>query len=165
MRPIPNHPGYSVFESGKVYSHKSAKYLKWSFQNKGYPYVSLCHQGKAKHFLVHRLVALSYLPNPNGLPTVNHKNGDRRDPSLINLEWVTNKENHLHSFRELGRLSGQCRLTPSQAKEIDRLLTMGLSDSDIAAQFGVGRKAINKIKLGLRWSRVTGRTYNREINR
>jgi len=59
----------------------------------GYPKVELARDGSTKTFLVHRLVAQAFVPNPNGLDTVHHKNEDRTDARAENLEWVTRAGN------------------------------------------------------------------------
>lgn len=64
----------------------------------GYYVVSLCN-GSSRSRIIHRLVAQAFIPNPENKPQVNHKDGDKSNNSLDNLEWVTVSENILHSFR------------------------------------------------------------------
>lgn len=61
--------------------------------------VHLCGNGKSKTFLLHRLVAHAFIPNPQNKPCVNHKNGNGFDNRVENLEWVTNSENIKHAWR------------------------------------------------------------------
>lgn len=69
---------------------------------KGYLIVALCRESKQKNFTVHRLVAKAFIPNPSDLPEVNHRNGDKTDNRVENLEWVTAAENVKHSITALG---------------------------------------------------------------
>lgn len=89
---VPNNR-YSPFRKGKI--------LKHSIRN-GYPMVTLQENKRKKRILIHRLIAEYFIPNPINKPFVNHKNGDRSDFRIENLEWCTASENVIHSFRELG---------------------------------------------------------------
>lgn len=66
--------------------------LKQYLEKKGYLRVHLCNKQIGKHFLVHRLVAEAFIPNPDNKPTVNHINHDRTDNRVENLEWATFSE-------------------------------------------------------------------------
>lgn len=63
-----------------------------------YPRVALSKEGMPKYYSVHRLVAISFIENEKGLPMVNHKNGNREDNCVENLEWCTASENVIHAF-------------------------------------------------------------------
>lgn len=69
----------------------------------GYKIVKLSCEGKVSQFLVHRLVALAFIPNPENKATVNHINGDKSDNRVDNLEWATQSENNKHAYRVLGK--------------------------------------------------------------
>jgi len=75
--------------------------IKPYYNGTGYLRVRL----KRKQKYVHRLVSLAFIPNQEGKPQINHKNGLRDDNRVDNLEWVTHSENIKHSFAELGRKS------------------------------------------------------------
>lgn len=64
----------------------------------GYLYVHLCVHDERKMRRVHRLVAEAFIPNPDHKPQTNHKNGNKLDNRVYNLEWVTASENGLHSY-------------------------------------------------------------------
>lgn len=73
------------------------KILKLSSDGSGYLYVSLSKDGKKKNPKVHRLVAESFIPNPNNLPQVNHIDEDKSNNRVDNLEWITSLDNLNHS--------------------------------------------------------------------
>jgi hypothetical protein len=88
---------YSINSDGRVFSHHSNKYLKPAkHKDVRYFHVSLWSNGFGSSFYVHRLVALTWIPNPNNLPEVNHKDGDVWNNKDTNLEWVTSSENSIH---------------------------------------------------------------------
>ena len=67
--------------------------------NRGYPMVSLCINGKCKRYLVHRIVAIAFLPNPLNKAYVNHIDGNKQNSNLENLEWSTPTENSIHAHK------------------------------------------------------------------
>ena len=68
-----------------------------SLNNKGYHTVMLSANGSPKRFLIHRLIAISFIPNPNNKPYINHIDGNPLNNSISNLEWCTQKENMVHA--------------------------------------------------------------------
>ena len=98
IKPIKNYPKYFVSSDGKVLSEKYGyrKELK-QHNSRGYRRVFLSKNNKVKGFAVHRLVAKAFIPNLKNKPFTNHKDGNRRNNSVGNLEWVTAKENSKHS--------------------------------------------------------------------
>ena len=70
--------------------------LRPIYDRHGYPYVFLTNIKNPKRFFIHRLVAINFIPNPNGKPDVDHIDGNPSNPKLSNLRWVTSKENHLN---------------------------------------------------------------------
>lgn len=87
---------YLISTWGRVYSFNSNKFLIGEINEKGYCRVTLSKNGKHKHYKVHRLVAEAFIPNPYNKPQVNHKDGNKLNNSIANLEWVTNQENQDH---------------------------------------------------------------------
>ena len=77
--------------------------LNFTLDKDGYLKTALRKNGVRKYLRVHRLVAQTFLENPNDLPVVNHKNGIKSDNRLDNLEWCTVSENTKHAFDVLGR--------------------------------------------------------------
>ena len=97
MKPIPGFEDYLISKDGQVYSTKTNKFFNPSKTKDGYLKVALRANNKAYYFRVHKLVAMTYLENPNNLPEVNHKDFDRTNNSLDNLEWISHEDNMLHS--------------------------------------------------------------------
>jgi len=82
------------------HKHPTKGYLlSKAIHPKGYEFVTLWKQGKGTGFLVHRLVAVAFIPNPMNLPEVNHKDTNKRNNIYSNLEWSTGRDNILHSVK------------------------------------------------------------------
>ena len=94
MKDIKGYEGlYAITSCGKVWSYRNKKFLKPSNDSKGYLYVGLCKNGTRKQYRIHRLVAEAYIPNPDNLPEVNHKDENKEHNYIGNLEWCDRKYN------------------------------------------------------------------------
>lgn len=88
---------YAISNYGNLKNIKSGKLIKLQKKSNGYYYYTLCQNGIKKSLLIHRLVALHFIENPNNKPYVNHKDGNKLNNYYANLEWVTAKENDTHA--------------------------------------------------------------------
>lgn len=121
-----------------------------------YPKVSL---GRKVQVLVHILVAEAFLgPKPLGM-TVNHKNGNKRDPSADNLEYLTQGDNNKHAYRiglkrhvqPIGEKNHAAKLTLEQARRVISLKGID-SQASIGRLFGISTTAVRLIHKGKNWS-------------
>lgn len=97
-KPIDGYDNYLVSNLGRIKNSRTGRVLRPWEKNNGYLQVRLCQAGIKKNFYVHRLVALHFVPNPNGLPEVNPKKGLKHDNRATELEWVTHAENQKHAW-------------------------------------------------------------------
>ena len=117
---------YRVSSLGRAMSFKGGKVkiLKQVFDGKGYAYVGIHKDGAQKKIHVHALVAMAFIPNPENKSEVNHKNGNKSDNRVENLEWATASENRQHALKTGLMRSGCDRpdasLTAEQVREIRR---------------------------------------------
>lgn len=93
---------YKVSNFGNVYSIKNKKILKAELNN-GYVNIILTKNKKQKMFKVHRLVAITFIPNKENKPCVNHKDYNRANNYVDNLEWVTHSENNKYSSKNMSK--------------------------------------------------------------
>lgn len=136
---------------GAVEFLRRGRVLKTRFKPDGYPLFSVRpegYRGKLLSFPVHRLVAKAFLPNPEGLPEVNHKDFNRRNNHVDNLEWVTRSENMRHAFT-----AGRGRkLNPEKARAVRERFDCGESLDDLATFYCVSRQTINLVLRGEIWN-------------
>lgn len=144
--------------------HKTIKgrFLKMSYHTNGYAFYSFKLNLKTKSERVHRLVATAFIPNPLNLPCVNHKDGNKQNNHVNNLEWCTISDNLFHAYRTglkkhvTGELHGNATLLEKQVFEI---LKDNRPQTTIALDYGVTPRAISSIKNGKLWGRITGIKY------
>ena len=98
---IKDFPNYEVSTLGRI--RKDNYIMKFPNDKDGYLKTALRNENGRRYFRVHRIVAETFLENPEKKPVVNHKNGKKDDNKLSNLEWCTISENTKHGFRVLNR--------------------------------------------------------------
>ena len=158
MKQIPNSK-YFIDDLGNVYG--KSKKLKTNQLHNGYRDVTIRFlDSSVKRILVHRLVALVYLPNPENKPVVNHKDGDKANNRLENLEWASYKENNHHA-RANGYLSDEegtaysAVYTKEQIVRVCELLSEGRRDIDISKITDIPISTIYAIRAGKNWTHIS----------
>lgn len=91
---------YYITEDGKCYNQKTGKWLKGqeNYKNGYFSFNLTMPDGSKKRKYAHRLVAMAYIPNPNNLPQINHKDGNKLNNSVENLEWCDGHYNQQHAI-------------------------------------------------------------------
>ena len=107
--------------------------------------------GSPKKEKMHRVIAKVFIPNPDNLPQVNHKNGLKWDNRVCNLEWVSNLHNQRHAWdTDLKTV----KLTNKDVEIIKSRIIEGHSNCDIAPDFNVDVSTISNIRRGRTWNRT-----------
>lgn len=99
MVDIKENSNYSIDKNGVVINKLTGKILKHLIQTQGYKYIKIRVNGKPKNLLLHRLLAEAFLPNFDNKPYINHKDGNKVNNTLDNLEWCTSSENNFHAYQ------------------------------------------------------------------
>lgn len=125
----------------------------------GYQVVKLTKNGKTKDWFVHRLVAFAFLLRVCNKKYINHKDGNKQNNNVENLEWCTTSENIQHAFDTGLKKPATARGTAAPAAKLTDdnvrfISTSNLSLRKLAAQFNVHNSIINGIKKGKRWAHV-----------
>lgn len=152
---------YGVSKDGSVYNVNTDTLLKTHMRGK-YPGVQFGKGDTRCSYLVHRLVALSWVPNPDKKPEVHHKDRNKLNYHYSNLQWVTREEHTEHTERLVGEANQQTTLTEAQVIEICNLLIDGLRNIDLARKYNVSKGVIARIKTKRSWNYITD-TYNFDV--
>jgi hypothetical protein len=120
-------------------------------------YISVWDNGE--QYLEHRRLAQLFIPNPENKPCVNHKDGNRSNNDINNLEWVTYSENHIHAYRVLGRrinnknsAKGEKHpLSKLKIEQVENIRKSNMSGVSLAKQYNVSTSLISNIKNNKKW--------------
>lgn len=165
MKEIHGYDGhYYITKDGRVWSSpkyriKNGRYLKPWLVGHGYESVMLYKDKKPKKFLVHRLVATAFISNPESLLEVNHKDGDIRNNTVDNLEWVSSKENKRQAwdmglYSHKGKKHYKTKLSEKDVLEIRRMWKDGVKQPKIAEKFGITKGSVSVIVTRKTWKHV-----------
>ena len=144
MKYIKDYEGlYIITENGNIFSYKSNKFLKHTLNKGGYHMVDLYNNGKRKRFLIHRLVAEAFIPNPNNLPCVNHKDENKSNNNVNNLEWCSYEYNNNYGTRV--KRSAEKRSKAVYCIELNRTFK---SQTDAAKELGISQGNISSCLTG-----------------
>jgi hypothetical protein len=181
FKTIPSFPDYLISNFGRVvtkarklrYTHaitnrehfrmSEERFLKVHFNNRtGYKFYQLYKDKKMRNRPIHSLVADAFLIRPDHCDCVNHKDGNKHNNIVDNLEWVTNKYNHEHAARTglsaKGEKIGSAVLNEFSVLAIKRILKEGkFTHKEIAKWFNVSRSTVSLIHENKNWKHLTGK--------
>lgn len=120
----PKNHNYLVFRDGRIMSVRYNKFLTPKRNHDGYLRLQIWQGNKNRYVAWHRIVAETFIPNPENKPYINHKNGDKTDNRVENLEWCTQQENIRHSWDNNFRTHeytrrGNGRCSPVRQMDLD----------------------------------------------
>jgi hypothetical protein len=146
VKPIPEFPGYFISRQGGVWNRYGRKLRPGIIR--GYPTAKLFKNKKVHNRLVHRLIAQAFLPNPNNLPLVCHKNDIKTDNRIRNLQWGTSIDNFKDAIKNNKHGT---KLTPEKVLIIRKALEFGISQSSLATHLNIPISRIIDIRLDRSW--------------
>ncbi len=152
--------GYFVDTEGNIYSKRDkGKILVLAETHKGYYRCGLSLPDGKRTISAHRMVAITFIPNPDNLPEVNHIDGDKKNNSVQNLEWVTSKQNKRHAMEVLGSGFGETHscatITTEDVHTICRMIEQGYRTVDIVKTTNIGIDKVRSIKKGGTWRHIS----------
>lgn len=170
-RDVPDYEGFyqeSTFGRTKSFQNGKVTIRKPYIDKRGYLYVELYKDGKRKHFGVHRLVAICFIPNLGGKREVNHRDGRPMNNHVSNLEWATGLENIRHAVQTGLLLQGEecpwAKLTNEQVRLI-RDNPNNLTCKQLGEMFSVDRRIIGDIQRGAYYKKAGGLIRQSKVQR
>lgn len=160
MQKISNGYNYFATTDGKIFNSKGIE-ITPCVNNCGYLTVRLWKNNKSKVFTVHRLIALTFIPNPLGKEMVNHINGMKKDNCVSNLEWVTRSENTLHSHKiglqvsKKGSDHPNALFNDELIHQVCAMIELGQKAREISESLNVPVYLIKNIKYQGSWKHIS----------
>ena len=151
---------YRISNHGRVVGKRG--FIKQRLDNDGYPTITVGNINRRTSMKIHRLVATTFIPNPQKLPEVNHIDCNRQNSRADNLEWVTHQDNISHSVmmgnyngKQLGEKNVRSRLTEDDVVDIRLMFDNGLmTQQELAKAYNVGWSTIHNIVFRLTWTHI-----------
>lgn len=161
VRPYPSDPRYGVTRDGRVFRIERARFgrsvpfeMRLRSDRDGYLLVG----GGADTRKVHRMVAETFIPNPQDYPEVRHKDGVRSRNTVDNLEWGTREDNVRdmvrHGTKPLGTRHGNAKLSDEEVRDARRRAADGETHASISAGASVDRSVLSRAIRGATWNHV-----------
>lgn len=155
-RDIPGECNYQCTITGRVRNTLTKRELTPLVRRDGYYYFTLAMSERRNQSL-HRIVMLTWVDNPENKPQVNHKDGNKLNNIVSNLEWCTVQENRIHAVAT-GLITNttkgrrpHSKLDETQVKTIRKCLSDGMGCNDLAGYFRVSPSLVSAIKRGKAW--------------
>lgn len=157
---------YQVSSYGRIRSlprYKTrGRVLKQCISKKGYLRTSIMGKPNTAYLIMHRVVAKAFIPNPNNLPEVNHKDGNKQNNHVDNLEWCTHEYNVKHSVENkladyskiAGSKNSQSKLNEIEVVKIRQMHKDGKNFTEIAKQYNVTANLIGMVCRMQNWKHV-----------
>lgn len=158
---IKDFQGYKISNKGRLLNKKNIITIGWD-GNKGYRIIRLCSNGIRKMKKMHRLVAEAFIHNPHNYPQINHKDCNKQNNQIENLEWCTQSQNVKHAYDSglinmpdnRGEKCGTAKLNEMQVRVIKRLRG-DMKHHEIAALFpNCSRYMVLLILKGKTWGHI-----------
>lgn len=154
IKQIEDFDRYLIDENGIIYDTEKdmRKICQW-IDNVGYKQCNLYDKNRKKYYKrVHRLVAKAFIPNPDNLPQVNHKDGDKTNNHISNLEWTVNSENTKHGYDNNLYYFGTSKSYPINvySKKTHAFIKTYSSIRELSRELGLNRKTVTSILKGQR---------------
>ena len=153
MKQIKGFENYLINEDGEIFS-KFTKTKIISHKDKyGYLRIRLVNEYGRKSVFIHRLLAMTFIPNPENKPCVNHIDCNKSNNDLLNLEWATQKENIKHAWN-----NGKCTKNYESIKMAHKAVSKKVLDTNTNNVF-------NSISEAIRYYKIPSTTFYRLMNK